>query len=100
MAQRPPVRSLPCPAARANVPVPVLVWEEYAPKHFRAEPLPGYRFHVVPDPSCGGWIFYLPGKPPTPCTKRGIATHACEHYWFEAMGGLLAHQAPARHACA
>lgn len=88
-AAHPPTRNVHCQAINALVPVPVLVWAEYQQDHFRAEPLPGYVYHVMKDAEGLGWLFQIPGKPITPCTKRHLATNACEYYWFRAIKVMM-----------
>lgn len=89
MTMTPPTRNVYCHAISAKIPVPVLVWTEYEKGHFRAEPLPGYVFYVMEDEGGFGWHFLLPGKPVTPCTRRDIATHSCECYWFKAIKTMM-----------
>lgn len=89
MTVKPPTRNVYCQPISKLVPVPVLVWTEYETGHFRAEPLPGYVFHVMKDEGSFCWLFHIPGKPVTPCTKREIATNACEYFWFKAIKGMM-----------
>jgi len=84
------VKLIPCRDARGQVPVPHLDWWTYAEDCQAAEPLPGYRFSITPDPQLeGGWVAHIPGHPPTPVTRLGIAKATCEHAWFNAMRAFL-----------
>lgn len=90
MTQLPPARNITCRPIAQKVPVPVLVWHEYAEGHYSAEPLPGYVFYMIDLTDSGeGWLFQIPGKPAAPCTTREIAAHACEYHWFCAIKKML-----------
>lgn len=89
MTAKPPIKNVYCQPISKLVPVPVLVWTEYHKDHFRAEPLPGFVYYVMKNEESFGWLFEIPGKPVTPCSRREIATNTCEFYWFKAIKSML-----------